>query len=453
MKLVQIDEPADFLRNMEEFRQREVIIYGAGKIGQRVYRLLTRYGVTVRHFWDLNAEAIGDRVGSASVVKPDFRSVDSSDADRVIVFVTVFSENVTRKISEDLKSAGFLHIVFERAFINSLLHSMCLAEIDDGVFEFDLNTCHLCPVQKDDQKSCDIFEKQVSRHLTMPAHDHGEKGLVIRSMGILISSKCNLTCVGCNHLRDHYERSNNIDLVAENVLADLQLVSGAADFIKTVVLVGGEAFLHRDVGKIIENILAMPKIGILHIITNGTVIPKDQRVFDLLANPRVFVEISGYGDRIPERLQAKRRAFIKRLAELAVNHRYVESLQWTDFGGFEHRGYTEDALHEVYSSCCFVSNDMFDGKLYKCSRSAYGTFIGRVPDYPSDYVDIRSGSPEELRQNLLAFFEDEHPRVCNHCNGTGTQTIEAGRQVDRRLRAPRSKRSSQQPVTGAADAR
>jgi hypothetical protein len=74
---------------------------------------------------------------------------------------------------------------------------------------------------------------------------------------------------------------------------------------------------------------------------------------------------------------------------------------------------------------------MFNGRLFKCSRSAYGTHIAKIPDYPTDYVNIRDGSRETLRQNLFHFFADEKPRACNHCNGAVAPTMDAGVQIKR----------------------
>ena len=246
-----------------------------------------------------------------------------------------------------------------------------------------------------------------------------------------------MTCVGCNHLRDHYHKSDNVDLEARSVLSDLTRVTEAADFIKTVVLVGGEALLHPNADQVIEGILSMPRIGVLLIITNGTVIPRSERVFSLMQNPRAIVEISGYGDNVPKHLRVKRGAFLEKLTTLGINHRYVETLKWTDFGGFEARGYGEEQIREIYKSCCFVSNDMFNGRLFKCSRSAYGTHIAKIPDYPTDYVNVRDGSRETLRQNLARFLADEKPRACNHCNGAVAPTMDAGVQIKRAPRAQR----------------
>ncbi len=416
-----------------ELQRRPVILYGAGKIAERVHAVSERQGVRVERIWDLNADALQDRIKQVPIETPNIEAIPVRERERYIVIVTIFAHLVNAQICKDLRDAGFVDTYGDRELLNALLHQDCLSLIEQGDFDFDLGTCHLCPVQKDETDPCGIFETEVARRYAKGVPAGNPEPFVIRSMGILISNKCNLTCVGCNHLRDHYKPSDNVDLETEQVLRDLERITNAVDMIKTVVLVGGEAFLHRRVHTIIEQILELPRIGILHIITNGTVLPKAE-TYQLLRNPRIFVEISGYGSRISNHLQKRRSQFIECLIQSGINHRYVEQLQWTDFGGFEHRGYTEDEIEAIYSSCCFVSNDLFNGRLHKCSRSAYGSFIGKIPDYPTDYVNVRAADGADLRDKLKAFFADTHPRVCLHCNGTSAKTIEAGRQTERKKR-------------------
>jgi hypothetical protein len=425
----------DFRFNLAVLRERGVIVYGAGKIGKHILATCRMFDVPVVDVWDLHADIIGS-VHGYPVREPRFDQHDQQVRDKAVVIVTIFSENGAKERRTIIRENGYRNVCIDRSVINNLCFHYCSTEISRGQFKFDLKTCHTCPVQKDEAAGCSIFDRHISGGQIPVRNPIKGSPLVIRSMGVLISNQCNMTCVGCNHLRDHYRKSDNVDLEIQTVLSDLTRVAEAADFIKTVVLVGGEALLHPHVDRVIEGILAMPRIGMLLVITNGTVVPRSERVFSLLQNPRIVVEISGYGDNVPKHLRLKRVAFLEKLTALGINHRYVETLMWTDFGGFESRGYEEEQIREIYKSCCFVSNDMFNGRLFKCSRSAYGTHIGKIPDYPTDYVNIRDGSHEKLRQNLIRFFADEKPRACNHCNGAVAPSLAAGVQI-KRPRAPR----------------
>ncbi len=438
-KLKTMEKPthSDFGRLIGELKKKKIIIYGAGKIGTRVFRFFSRFNIPVCFFWDAKAELIRE-VESSPVLEPDFERIAMEDRENYVVIVTIFSENICHIVHDRLNEAGFHNVISDRKFIDSLLYFECKKNVAENKFCFDLKTCYFCPVSKETEKRCDIFDDYVRKHFVRGNQNVGYgRKLIVPSMGVLISNRCTLTCKGCNHLREYYNPSDNVDIAAKQIGDDLHRIIEAVDLIFAVVIVGGEPFLHKDIEDIIGRVLDLPKIGIVHIISNGTVALKSDSVFERLSNPRVIVEISGYRDRIPKKLQNSVELFIAKLARYRINYRYTQQMQWFDFGGFEQRSYSEEDLRRVHSSCCFVSNDMFDGKLHKCSRSVFGNFLGKIPDFESDYVDIRRTAKEALRAKLEDFFGKKYAEVCRFCSGTSTETIEAGQQIERRQKQNR----------------
>ena len=82
------------------------------------------------------------------------------------------------------------------------------------------------------------------------------------------------------------------------------------DFLNKVTLVGGEAMQHPEFDEILEDIINLPKIGIVHIITNAVIMPSEKAIA-LMRNKRVYIEISGYGNNIPLKFQNRLKEFIK----------------------------------------------------------------------------------------------------------------------------------------------
>lgn len=410
-------------------KNKKIIIYGAGKIGKRVFQALEAQGFETAFFWDINAGQMEDHSGT-SVNFPDFRSITREARSNYLVIVTIFAKSVSKEISGHLLELGYDHIVDDREKVNAIIYQTCRKLKDGGTFEFDISTCHICPVPKENDSTCDIFESHIADNIatgtSLPAE--GQEKLIISKLGVLVSNKCNLTCQGCNHLRDLYQKGDSIDFTKAELLGDISKIVEAVDLITQVVIVGGEAFLHGQLYEILDEVLRLPRIGIIQIITNGTVLPKDQRLYGLMANPRVIVEISGYGDKIPAALQNNVQVFMAKLESHGVNYQYMSTLQWFDFGAFGKRPYTAEQHQEIYAACCFVSNDLFNGKIHKCSRSVFAAHLEKIPDYPNDYVDVRNLSNQALKLKIKSFLANETPDVCFHCNGTSTATIEAGSQ-------------------------
>lgn len=410
--------------------KKKIIIYGAGKIGKRILHSLRSFGYNIEFFWDKNAEII-EQFDKTPIIKPDFNSIPSGSRKDYIIIITIFAKNISKEISEKLAELGYLNVVHDRKIINTLIYQACSKAIANNKFSFDITTCHICPVPKENNTTCDILDNYIAEHLAKgtTAFSNKKEKLVMAKLGVLVSNKCNLTCKGCNHLRDLYKKGDAIEFTLAEILGDLKKVVDAVDLINQVVLVGGEAFLHAGLYDILEGILKLPKIGTVQIITNGTVKPRDPRLYNLMANERVIVEVSGYGDKIPRALQGNVSDFLSELKKHKVNHLPMNTLQWFDFGDFNERPYTSEQHRQVYISCCFISNDMFNGKIHKCSRSVFASHLKKIPDYADDYVDVRKHSKEQLRTKLFEFLANKWPKVCLHCNGTSTETVEVAAQV------------------------
>lgn len=401
---------------MDWLRSRPNVIYGAGKIGSTLARALKSQGIQILEYWDNKAT-----LGAGPENIPIKRPPDNLSKLEYNVIVTIFAPSIRWNIANDLRYQGLRHVMASLEPLELLFKNICEYEELQGKYHFDLLRCHQCPASKNTGARCALYEKHTTQALVAGL----ENPLVIPSMGLLVHNKCNLTCVGCNHLRDLYKPSDNIGITASTLISDMDTILDAVDAIERVVVVGGEALLHKELPSILGYILAQPRIGSIQLITNGTV-PVPDDLIAMLNHPKIVVEVSGYGSRIALPLQKNLNRFLDKLSSYNVCFQHVQSLQWFDFGDFRHRQLEPHKLEEIYRKCCFVSNDLFDGKLHKCSRSVFAQRLGHIPNYPQDYVDIRHTPSHLLRDRIREFLLLDKPEVCQHCNGTSELVIPAG---------------------------
>lgn len=414
---------------LDIFKNKRIIIFGAGKIGRRIYQSLQTFGLKTDFFWDNNADKIR-KFARVSILKPEPNIIPVKKRQQYIIIVTIFAQNVSKDITNILCQTGYSQVIYDRKIINSIIYLACKQNLRNKKFSFNISTCQSCPVSKENS-NCDIFSSNISQKFAKGVNNFLNKQdkLVVPKIGILISNKCTLTCKGCNHLRDLYRPGDVIEFTTDEILHSLKKIIESVDLINQVTVVGGEPFLHPDFFEIFKKILALPKIGIIQIITNGTVIPKNPRIFNLMSDKRVIVDVSGYGENIPRKFQENVKIFLDKLKKYKINHQYMNTLQWFDFGNFSKRKYTKKQHHHNYLSCCFISNDIFNGKLYKCSRSVFATYLGKIPDYPKDYIDLHKYTKDKLRRELIKFFHNEYLQVCLHCNGVSTLMPDVGSQI------------------------
>lgn len=416
--------------NLNEIKQyllsKKLVIFGAGKIGKSIIQVFNELSIPIYEIWDNNYDKYEGEV-NFDVKKPNF---SISNKDDFILIVTIYSKKVSEDIFLDLSHNGFSNIIYNRDTINKLLYSQCKIKHKNNEFIFNLDKCHLCPVSKDIENRCDIYDLHIKKQF-VKVENKKTTGLKIPSMGVLVSNKCNLKCIGCNQLRDKYDSSSYLDISARDILSDLNKLSQAVDIIEKVVIVGGESFLHKQINDILKGVLEMPNIGIIQFITNGTVLPKTEEIFEILNNPRIKLEVSGYGNYLTNNQNERVTKFLKKLEKYNVNFDYVKTLQWFDFGDFNRRNYSKEKWKEVYNTCCFISNDLFNGQLHKCARSAFSKHLNILEKV--DYVDIRNNSIEEIRDSIEKFLNNTLPNICQYCNGTSSLTIPAGMQKNEEI--------------------
>lgn len=129
-----------------------------------------------------------------------------------------------------------------------------------------------------------------------------------------ITKKCNMHCSYC------YSHSENIDISKEQ--NDIILKKLVKLNCRSIALIGGEPMCNSNFWEILESIKSIPNISEITIVTNGTLI--DKQNISLLNDPRICLQISlddineednaktrGYGqltkvfDILPDLIQAK----------------------------------------------------------------------------------------------------------------------------------------------------
>jgi len=183
---MEIQDFFDFLNG------KKIIIYGAGKIGKRVYQSLLQFGFKTDFFWDNNAELI-ENFDKISIIKPEVQSIPLEQRNDYVIIVTIFAENVSHEISNNLSKIGYNNIIYDRKIINSLIYQACKISVSNNNFIFDITTCHICPI-KEQNEGCDILDDYVAKNIAKGTNTFSttKEKLIIPKLGILVSNRCNL---------------------------------------------------------------------------------------------------------------------------------------------------------------------------------------------------------------------------------------------------------------------
>lgn len=284
---------------------------------------------------------------------------------------------------------------------NRLLKAGCASIWDKDILLYKYKTRNLgCPATKEWDSNRKESENNILR---------------IKGIDVDITEKCTLRCRDCINLISRIPSPRHFGAV--DCVKSLEILASLTGVIDRVGIIGGEPFLHPGLSEICEAAFKIPNVLSLHIVTNGTVIPKKE-VLSELKNYITLITISNYG-----RLSKN----IKAVEELCVEYGIpvetrAEDISWTDLGAPEKRGRNEGKSKMIYRGCYFKDNcnALINGQLHLCPRSAFGTDLHLIKDNSTDYVDLFDEGVSEADKRKKIYFllnKTKYLICCDYCSG------------------------------------
>ncbi len=233
---------------------------------------------------------------------------------------------------------------------------------------------------------------------------------------MFITSYCNLKCKYCSASIPYYYNKYHIDY--EFLLRQLSAYLDLIDGVETFRILGGEPFLHPHLADILQPLVDSEKIHSLHIVTNGTVVPSEPRVRELLRSKKVWLDISNYGA-VSCNVDELQRLHDAGEMQIIVDH---VTTWFMPNHRYEDLGMSEQAAATRYHNCPDYCHVLRDGKFFSCGEAFH---IANIPDSPMragvDYVDVLGGegTREQRRREMLdvAFKRKPSMAACNRCGG------------------------------------
>lgn len=264
------------------------------------------------------------------------------------------------------------------------------------------------------------YKDNTSFHMNIADHLTGDEELVVGSIDVCMTTRCDLRCKGCGSLMPMYEHPRDVEI--ELILHSLDRFFSVVDRVFRVNVIGGEPFIYPHMDQVIEYLNGKDQVVSVVVPTNGTVMPENLRLYEALRNPKNHVRISHY-----EAYDKKSGKLLERLKKENIYHTVKQfgenTYLWYDFGGYEDRGRSAEELAKQYHTCEVEWMSLYRGKLYPCPRAAHSIDLGFQPA-EGNYIEIANDdiSLEELKENLEKFvYETKFYPACNRCDrGTGT---------------------------------
>ena len=382
-----------------------IVIYGAGYIGQLLFKECRELNLSVICFADDDTDIIGTEICGVKVLQTQEAAKQYPFANYLI------SMRVYIPYAYKLQSVGIRNI-----FGGGILFE-----------DFDFKTF----------KKDGIMAKSFARilychevHKYVPSKE--EHFLIPDCLIHVITDICNLKCRNCNQFLPYLTHKKG-DVPAEKILYELKTLLRYVDYFPLYDFMGGETFMHKELNIILKEALKEKKIGRIQLATNGTLLPQP-KLAEVLSDDRISLLISDYG---------KASTQLDLLCDFCEKNGidyFVAS--WKDWGlcsyPKKHNRSSEEHLQNFNNCSSRFRTNYHNGKLYRCGSQVYAyDRINEVPNIAEDYIDIqkmnRDGLEIDLVKNkIFEYLTSQSPlKLCDYCTLGQCDTVPPGEQKKR----------------------
>ena len=233
---------------------------------------------------------------------------------------------------------------------------------------------------------------------------------------IPITTVCSLKCKHCANLIPYYKKPHDYDIntLTKSINTFLECINN----IIYIRILGGEPFLSKNLYKVIKILLKSDKIQRIEIVTNGTIIPHEQNLINILKNKRITVCISEYP-------MVDYNKLIDFLEKRNINYRLDKMDFWMNYGNVIKRNKTKKELIRQFSNCNHICKSLVNGQLHICPRSSHGTDLQIIKNNEEDYLNLldKKMSIKEKKEKLNKLLRKKYIIACDYCDfGTKKST-------------------------------
>ncbi len=401
--------------------EKDIILYGAGCVGRDLAVLLMEMGIKISKIVDKNWTDIGV-CGGISVESPE--SLKSAEAMENSIAIAACDRRQMSEILRDIEElhAGIKNIECGHDIHMLLQSAWCMTKAvnDRGI---TLKNCYECTCLDSTCISLRTYLKKMNQY-----EEHQECGTdKVQMIGYLLSNICTLNCKNCCEAVPYMPKKMKRFIPAERVINDINKMSSACSFLTLVEFIGGEPFLHPQLPQVIKEVLKIPNVGMVHIFTNGTVIPSDE-LCSVLGNSRITVYISNYQVSYPDKFKGEASQTANKLEQYEVPFFFGKKQNWMDFTTFELKEENEEKLSSKFNDCFLHNcNRLMDGKLYVCPHQYAGIQLGYLEE--ANIIDIYAYTDQQLAEELDKFKGWTYLQACRQCPMPDAPIVLSGEQI------------------------
>lgn len=245
-----MDLMSDLQELVQLIKEKDCLLYGAGKVAKNIVKYLSRKGLLVDGILVTDKKANPNEILGVPVYEVGKYSTVHGLKDKTIVVCAM--ENIHNDIEHILSGYGVERILYVS---DSLYHSV---ETAIGDYEVEILQ-QIADINRRIDSRIEESRNQIFKFIPRPCIEY----LVVN-----ILDHCNLRCKGCDHfacIADPYFVP--VDTIRRDVERMSEILHG--DNVIKIAVMGGEPLLHPDLLEIMEIVRVNFPYAAIRLTTNG----------------------------------------------------------------------------------------------------------------------------------------------------------------------------------------
>ncbi len=425
------------LKKVLNYNNNKVVLRGAGSLGKLAINALQKLDIKVDYFWDKNPRKQGLKYCNVEVVG-DKKIIELGKEINIFICSNYFS-----LVIPELEKLGLKNVFDCCELIENTDYSKIAFKTNQEIHDFG-NIFNNSPFNQNPievKRVLDLHRTGLETQNSQNYKNNISKKLNIKYIDIVITEKCSMKCVDCSNLMQYYvePKDSSLEILFETIKKTMSSIDHLSEF----RVIGGEPFMNRNIGKILDYLKTFENFSRIIIYTNATIIPKNNNL-KALKHPKVSLDITHYKDyKYSFKNHPK---LIKVLEENKINYVSHTADRWTDSGRIKKYHRTDDQLKDIFLNCCVGDVlTILNGKMYRCPFSANAHNINAIPFNKDDIINVLDKDLDQikLREKITKLYtrkdRKEYLSACKYCKGRDFNTTEipAGIQTKEILKNPK----------------
>lgn len=401
---------------------KQLILWGGSFLGAAVGRKLLDENFQITKYWDVRSNEIGS-VNGISVEKP-FES--EYDRETTLVIFCIGNHTIGGALMREIREHGYQYLR------GDVFYSGAICKYKNGM--------HLTSEQCWGSMECRplVCERAVSIIRNQNKEEKPGERIDFTYIAFIVNNLCNLSCKYCFQYINNYPAQQKANVPLDVLCRDVDIFLDTIDSTGSITVMGGETFLHPQLGEFIAHLCTKKNFGFISVASNGLV-PITERQLEGMGDKRVAVNFGSY---LHVATEKEKEIYFKNV-ELVKSYgitctESVKLPRWTVPPTLYKLDVDEAYKTKRKQGCIMPPRDLQvkNGKVHVCDMSLALHNMG-LQDYPTDYMDLTvPRTLEESRNELRRLLNEPFYESCGHCNSCGKDAGEGGIQGIRNVFSP-----------------